>query len=510
MPGRRLGARAWLTTAFALILLIAGVGPALSGPIGPPPESPAVVDNPAEDTCLNADSGIGPACPAWISRYPDDLDESYRGTHVATTNHGSAITLSERIRDIPTDLWALTARDLATGELLWQRTLDATHWVDAAVDLLVGPEGDTAYLTTYRLLDDGSNIEAAWQVDAFDAHDGHPQWTTLRQPADLAGAFAKTTALSPDGTRLAVAGAGGLESSSPDVGVVEVYDTTSGDPIWAVTLDRTEGGEILRDVIFTGDDQLVVGGSHSRVLGERPWLVGLDAGSGDVLWERLELSEDRGRVRALGFHAAAGLFAGGHLRVDGQADAFLTSIDPVSGETEGFETYAGPSGQDAWGHVQVTDDGATVIAAGRSQAEDGGDQITTAGYTAEALDRSWLDRLGPLVGEDHKLKALATAGPCAYLTGSVFDELGDRGMTTVALDAGTGEEAWRSRLAGPVPDRTATGAGDLALGPEGSWLSVTGTEARDLYTTGIVPVKELVEGRRSLTVGYEAGCSSPS
>ncbi|WP_051433349.1 S8 family serine peptidase [Promicromonospora kroppenstedtii] len=158
-----------------------------------------------------------------------------------------------------------------------------------------------------------------------------------------------------------------------------------------------------------------------------------------------------------------------------QNSPVTAAYDAETGRPLWSDVYGGPTGvggdQTGFG---ISPDGGTlfVLAAGGGYGNES-DYVTIA-YDAATGERRWVSVYDAEGLSDYgEALAVSPDGSAVYVTGmSLLDDQGAADYGTVAYDAATGEELWRSLYDGPVGETDAARA--IAASPDGSAVVVTG------------------------------------
>ncbi|MFN2582474.1 MAG: PQQ-binding-like beta-propeller repeat protein [Candidatus Dormibacteria bacterium] len=161
-----------------------------------------------------------------------------------------------------TDMVVLSYDGL-TGATQWQYLYSGpAHNRDIGYAVSASPDGDSVFATGYDTASDGSTLD--YVTVGLDAGIGRPQWSQLYDaqnqapPASTTGvtvnSLAFATAVSPDGTRVAITGTSGdwpglYERSMTTI----VYDTATGVSDWIARQPEPPDGGTGTGVVFSPD-----------------------------------------------------------------------------------------------------------------------------------------------------------------------------------------------------------------------------------------------------------------
>lgn len=138
----------------------------------------------------------------WAKRYDGPASDDDFAHGIAVTPDGSMTVVTGESRGIGTDFdFATVAYDSATGGKLWLKRFGASDGPDVANDIVVSPDGSTAFVAgwTYGTLSD-------YAIVAYDATDGTKLWVkTYNGPGNYVD-LGFRIAVSPDGSRAFITG----------------------------------------------------------------------------------------------------------------------------------------------------------------------------------------------------------------------------------------------------------------------------------------------------------------
>lgn len=172
-------------------------------------------------------------------------------------------------------------------------------------------------------------------------------------------------------------------------------------------------------------------------------------------------------------------------------DITTLAVDNASGDVLWSATYGGGL-DDAPTAMALSPDGSTVFVAGTQNSEVVNGvfhaEYATIAYDAASGEQLWASSYGAAVdGADAARSSSASAiavhpdGSALYVTGTSGSTTTVADAVTIALDARTGEELWRSRFSGPTESPPVPfhvwdfdGASDVTVTPDGRRVVVAG------------------------------------
>lgn len=376
-------------------------------------------------------------------------------------------------------------------------------------DLAVSPDGSVVYLATQDVAGTGFNSRSRWAVSARNAATGAVLWS-VREGAPTQYAFPTGIEVSPDGTRLFVTGTRRTTFGDPDGHLTtRALSAATGEELWMATYDGPGNGvDNARDLVVSPDGNEVYIAGISGI-GSNLDFVGLayDASTGKELWATryngpgnntdspfdIALSEDGGTLVLAGWSDGAGEF-----NIDFGTVAFETR-GPSRGDIRWVARYDRGPGvtPERANAVAISPDGSLVFVGGMSGTFETGDyRYTTVAYDAVTGAQRW-EAFRNWEGTDFdEITAMAVApdGSAVYVTGqSTANRQSD--IATVAYAATTGQELWNMRESAPEhhtelgKDIVATAAG----------VYVTGLSIQTIAVPPFVAVASIAD---QVTVAY--------
>jgi hypothetical protein len=378
--------------------------------------------------------------------------------------------------------FATVARDATTGAVLWKaRFAGPKRGIDAAAALVVSPDGATVYVagttTNFNGTSDAMTI-------AYVASTGARRWvgsydSTNDQAADVA--------LSPDGARVYVTGSTGPSTDRSDILTI-AYDAVTGTQVWSSTWDGKDHlADAARSIGVSPDGSrvYVAGQSRSIATSDDYATVAFDATDGTELWsstydgiggDGTDIATDLGTTPQGSIVYVTGYTLGPNT----QGQNFATiAYDGAIGSVLWLRTYNGPMkfSYDVARALAVSPDGTRVFVTGQSERDQQGEDFLTVSY-ASTGSPLWIRRYDQAGYSDGARGVAASEdGTRVYVIGSVqpssstdnFDSM------TFAYDASDGAQLWGASYDGPA--HGADSAYGVAVRPDGSMVYVAGESA---------------------------------
>jgi hypothetical protein len=372
--------------------------------------------------------------------------------------------------------YATVAYRAATGHRVWTARYDGpANGDDAAIDLVVSPNGHTVYVTGTST---GGTTGLDFATVAYNAATGKQRWVA-RFDGGHGDENVDSIAVSPDGSRVIVTGQVTNGAGNGDYATVS-YDAMTGAQQWVSTYDGTaHHGDVATSIVVGADGTAFITGwsfgantaqdivtiAYDGTTGSQLWLASYN-GPGSPPADRpcfitcIKLSPDGAHVYITG--VSFGL---------GTSNDFVTvSYATADGTQVWASRYNGPtSGWDQGNDLAVTPDGSHVVVTGQS-APKGSivNDIATVSYDAMTGAQQWVSTYdGPSQGDD---VAVAVASPpdsrAVVITGFSQGASSDYDVVTIAYGASGGNEHWAARYDGPVhgPDHGFF----VAISPDGT------------------------------------------
>lgn len=320
----------------------------------------------------------------WRSRFDSpnhDYDEAFA---VAVSPDGSRVFVMG-ISSGPDSYsdYSTVGYEAATGIALWARRYDGRHGFDYANALAVSPDGGQVYVTGQAAGD--------YRTFAYDAATGATVWTR-RLSTGGRGGEARALAMSPDGARVFVTGFiyGGGSGHYEDYATV-AYQASTGATLWVRRYDPGDLHDYARSVAVSPDGSRVfVTGSISGLgTGSDYATLAYDAASGATVW--ITRFKGLGGQRDDAAYAAGVSPDGARVFVTGfsESPGYLTfdyatmAYDASSGASLWISRYEGPAGgSDKPCCLATSPDGTKVFVTGYSEGIGTDYDYATVAYEA--------------------------------------------------------------------------------------------------------------------------------
>jgi len=332
------------------------------------------------------------------------------------------------------------AYDAETGETLWQEQWDASNGgSDDPTGFGMSPDGDTLYVA--------GTSGGDYLTVAYDGATGKRLWETRLDGPGAAGDSLNDLAVSPDGATLYVTGYHNMGGSQLDYATV-AYKASTGEQLWVSYYDDpVQGTDDARTVAVSPDGAtlVVTGQSRGGGTGLTDWgTVAYDAASGEQLWAVLRNGSE-GRIDIAENATIVGdtvVVAGVLSNTDRQTDWETVGYDLATGEERWTASY-GDAGTDVPRGVEPTPDGTQVVVIGNVDGAHDMDYATVV-YDVATGAQVWATRYdGTGNGLDVPYDLALTAdGTRVVVTGESVNAGTKSDFVTIAYDLATGEQVW--------------------------------------------------------------------
>jgi DNA-binding beta-propeller fold protein YncE len=226
----------------------------------------------------------------WVSRYdgPDGGDSNNDfASSIAVSPEGNRVFVTGGSYGGPTgSSYATIAYDATTGTRLWTKRYEFKTFdnVNSARAIAVSPDGETVFVTG---LSAGEDTNWDYATIAYDAASGATTWEKRyngppRDEQDAANALA----LSPDGSMVFVTGESQGLAGDYDYATV-AYDAVTGRRQWVTRYNEPEnGGDYAKSIAVSpdGSSVFVTGGSGDFSAQGDYATLAYDAGTGAKRW----------------------------------------------------------------------------------------------------------------------------------------------------------------------------------------------------------------------------------
>lgn len=336
------------------------------------------------------------AAVAWTATLNGPLDGFDEPSAVKVSPDGARVFVTGKTdAPGPGHDWLTAAYAASSGALLWSAVHAAGAGLFGAKDLVVSPAGDRVYVTGLTWHDEPRLHDAT--TIAYDAAIGAPVWTHSYNSAASDYDEGRMVGVSPDGTRVFVAGPSVGAASEVDYAVLAL-SAGSGLLEWETRYDQVlhEDWPKALAVAPDGAHAYVTGDTFSHEFGWDLATVSLEAATGDPVWVALfdepGLGQEGLPESGVAWNQLASAVAaspeGERIYVTGQGsnsvslssschdvptpsplNDFLTvAHDAVDGSVDWTARYDGPSliGVDDSRNLAVAPDGGRVYVAGPS------------------------------------------------------------------------------------------------------------------------------------------------
>jgi DNA-binding beta-propeller fold protein YncE len=431
----------------------------------------------------SAPSSPAPGTQLWVNRFsgpsfdsfdiPDGLAVSRNGDRVFATGNSSG------------EGAATVAYNAADGHQQWA----VFSRGETASAIGVSPDGTKVFVTGYQLFDVATDYDYA--TVAYDAANGHQLWVARYNGPTNGPDFAQSLGVSPDGTTVFVTGASGGSTTNEDYATV-AYNAANGTRLWAKRYNGPANNADRAWTVGVSPDgtKVFVAGFSVGATGSLDYAtLAYNAANGTQLWAQryngpangddfphsLGISPDGTKIFVTGY--SVGSTSG--------LDYATVAYNAARGTELWVARYNGPAnGYDEARSLGISPDGSKVFVTGISEGSTSGSpgaDYGTVAYDAANGTQRWVARYnGPASSNDGASSVgVSPSGDKIFVSGgSNGGPTAGTDYATVAYTAANGTQLWVARYNGP-----ANGTDDargLVVSPDGSTVFVTGAS----YTGG--------------------------
>ena len=282
--------------------------------------------------------------------------------------------------------YATVAYDASTGARLWaKRYQGLANPSDSANAVGVSPDGSRVFVTGVI---SGSNV-VDWATVAYDASTGAQLWVRRYHGPGGFSNVATALGVSPDGSRLFVAGFISMSRSQDDYATV-AYDTSTGARLWAKRYHGPAVGGNGASALGVSPDgsQVFVTGSSTGTTNNDYATLAYDASTGAKLW----VKRYNGPADSYDSASALGVSPdGSQVFVTGSSpgltsdyDYATVAYDASTGAKLWLKRYNGTGNfTDLPSALGVSPDGSGVFVTGESAGSSGKYHYATVAYNAD-------------------------------------------------------------------------------------------------------------------------------
>ncbi len=426
--------------------------------------------------------------PKWTNpaRYDGPWSDSDYATQLVVSPDGKTVFVTgTSIGYSAADYDYVTlAYDAETGAPIWESRLHGYErsqlWTSR---LVIDPAGEKLFLTATAVCSVGecvmppSAFRCPQALVAYDTSNGSEAWFECREEPMQAGEFPAKLAVSPDGTRVFLAGTRHDPVTGDDYLTV-AYDA-DGVEKWTSSFAK-RGPDCLRAMTVSADGtQVFVTGMTGRTR------ASLAAGRRGVVSVQRRDSMTRSATSIddseLWFNYAT------------------VAYDAASGDEQWIAVYDGGLGRgDDRAHgIAASPAGGLVFVTGRSESLDSGHDYATIAYDAADGTQRWVQRFdGPDSDYDSARGVMVSPnGRSVFVAGECWGERA-ADWTAVGYNALTGEQRWVACYDGPLSHTDFCRAmavspdnGHFYVGGHSVGISATGYD----FTTNAYSVLVLVD-----------------
>jgi WD40 repeat protein len=381
----------------------------------------------------------------WSKRYDGPGNVQDRARALGVSPDGSAVFVTGGSAGSTSGVdYATVAYDASSGAELWvTRYNGPADRSDPAYALTVSPDGSAVFVTGQSV---GSTSRADYATVAYDASSGAELWTRRYDGPGNASDGARALGVSPDGTAVFVTGKSTGSTSGVDYATV-AYNASTGARLWLKRFAGPGDGFDFATALGVSPDgtRIFVAGSSFRPMSNFDYAtVAYDASTGVRRWttryDGTGNSIDYANALGVTPDGTAVFVTGGSTGSTGIGDYATVAYDAFTGGRTWARRYDGPANDvDAATALGVAPDGSQVFVTGESiKARSSVLDYVTVAYAASTGDKRWSRRYdGP--GNDYDVPgalAVSPDGAGVFVTGHSVGSTTDYDYATVAYRIG--------------------------------------------------------------------------
>jgi hypothetical protein len=401
---------------------------------------------------------------AWVAQYGGAFKGADDASDIAISPDGAMVFVTGAgAKDCCNEpQFATVAYDAHAGDRRWLATYEGPNYgYDIATAITVSPDGTRAFVTGAS---QDANFRPGYATLAYDTATGRQLWEAREvNRTGIVSIGPTDVAVSPDGTRVFVTGA--LPGVQRAAWTTVAYDAATGQRLW-LALERADTGTGRRVAVSPDGSRVYVAG-YRGFGGRPPDILTLiyDAATGQLLdsalYNGLHSGEDVAYDMALSPD-------GSTVFVVGLSFAqFVTLAYDASDLQERWVAHYGPGRITDWADaVAVSPDGSQVSVTGYSDPG-GGSDLTTVTYNAATGAPLWATRSDAGISQDLVYSA---AGDRIFAIGTTS---GAANYETIEYDAATGAQIATLVFDGPLHENDDAVA--IVRSPVEDRVFVTGT-----------------------------------
>jgi hypothetical protein len=331
----------------------------------------------------------------WVFTYdgPSDRHSLDSGQGIAVAPDGTTVFVTGYSADgftasgsYNTD-YATIAIDAATGDEVWvSRHNGIGDGRDYAFEIGVAGGGDVVAVTGWNAGHGELSNDAA--TIGYDAVTGEVRWISRYDGPGGASDATYDLAVSPDGSRIYVAGESSSEGALLGAALLVAYDAITGEEAWAARYERPRRSTGASDVVVSPDGRTVFVSGGRRGRGSYPCYEGdyltlaYEAATGSLRWSaRYDGPAGCLDYTTAAFATADTVYVTGLSKASGaHQDVATVAYDAASGNELWVVRYDGPASRWDQGTDLVVGPGGDVFVTGYSIGRDSFRDFVTIRY----------------------------------------------------------------------------------------------------------------------------------
>jgi hypothetical protein len=389
---------------------------------------------------------------------------------VYTSRRTSRVWYVLRLAAVLNVMWvsigeSVVASATTPGSQLWVKDYNGPgNLEDHPQSIDVSPDGTKVFVAGYSQV---SSSQRDYATVAYEASTGAKLWATRYNGPGNETDEATALEVSPDGSTVFVTGFSLDVTTRADFATI-AYDTSTGAELWVKRFNgprnRADGASALG---VTPDGSTVFVTGFSRRTNNDYLTIAYEATVGSTLWVNRYNGPGRStdQANAIGVSPdGSAVFVTGFSWGTTTVDYATIAYDASTGSELWVKRHSGPgNSSNVADALDMSPDGSTVFVTGT------GPPKATVAYDASSGAKLWARAYDGRAGD----LGVSPDGSMVFVTGTSIGTTTYEDYRTVSYDALSGETLWADRYNGPAnanDDATA-----LGVSPDGATVFVTGS-----------------------------------
>ena len=366
----------------------------------------------------------------WVQRYQGTRRHPRGGAGVPSITvspDGTTVYVAGDLARAGFNDYLVIAYNATTGAQLWLTTPDTDASVAQFRAVTVSPDSKTVFVTGRRDFF-GGHASRSYVTVALSAATGATVWNTSSNTPPHVSHTLTSIAVSPDGSRVFIAGSSGIIA----------YDATNGIQLWMDAYKQAYRRSHLSLAVSPDSSTVyITGGSMAPGSVQHYWTAAIVAGNGFQMWQATyhgpATSQATGSTAiALSPDGSAVYVTGSAGQASGLNEYATIGYDAATGHQLWLASYRTPNVNDNAAGLAVSADGSTVYVTGTSIANyNTPADYATVAYRATSGAQLWSAQYA-VTGAQNNAAGVVVSGGNTIVTGTSGPYLGQSVLATVA------------------------------------------------------------------------------